>query len=139
MLVDEIASFLVSQSIAVSGSTASWCVAKQYEPATPDRVFTVVETGGFPNEGLSTGTVDRPTFQLRVRGPIANAGTASASTARVKIEKARAALEGQLNTLIGGWKYLHIKANHPAMYLGRDNTMRDTLVMIFTALRSRTS
>src|SRR5205809_1004758 len=45
MLVDEIASFLVSQSIAVSGSTASWCVAKQYEPATPDRVFTVVETG----------------------------------------------------------------------------------------------
>jgi Bacteriophage minor capsid protein len=139
MLVDEIAALLVSQGIALAGSTANWVVAKQYEPATPDRVFTVVETGGFPNEGLSTGTVDRPTFQLRCRGPVANPGVASASTARVKIELARAALEAQLNTNLSGWRYLHIKANHPPIYLGRDNTMRDTLVMNFTALRSRTS
>jgi hypothetical protein len=138
-LVDEIASFLVTQGIATAGSTASWCVAKQYEPASPDRVFTVVETGGFPNEGLSTGTVDRPTFQLRARGPVAGNTTPSASTARVKIETARTALEAQLNTAVGGWQYLHIKANHPAMYLGRDNTMRDTVVINFTALRSRTS
>ncbi len=139
MLLDEVAGELISQGVGVAGSTAAWVVAKGYEPATPDRVIVLYETGGFPNEGLSTGTVDRPTFQLRVRGPV-NMQTAGAySTARVKIGAARVALDAVLNKSLSGWKYIHIKAQSEPLFLGYDNTDRPTLAINFQALRSRTS
>lgn len=123
----------------MAGSTSPWIVAKGYEPATPDKCFVLYETGGFPNEGLSsTGSVDRPTFQLRVRGPV-NTGSGAYSTARVKIEAARVALENVLNENLSGWRYLHIKAQHPPLGLGQDNTDRPLLVVNFQAFRARTS
>lgn len=136
-LIDEVPNYLVAQGIAAAGSTANnYVVSKGYVPNSPDKLIAILETGGLPNEGLSTGTVDRPTFQVRVRS-----GAYGYSTARAKLESVRSTLEGVINKKIGSpaWGYLHIKAMHPALSLGQDDQDRPTVVMNFWALRSRTS
>jgi len=137
-LPDEVASYLQTQGIAPTGSTASWSIAKGYEVDSPDRLITILETGGFPNDPRPApdNTIDRPTFQLRVRGP-AN----GYSTARATIGAARLVLDQVNNMRIGpsSWYYLSIRAVHEPLSLGVDNQQRPTLVMNFAAIRSRTS
>lgn len=142
MLLAEVANYLVAQGVGPTGSTADYSIGIGYEPPSPDRFIALVETGGLPNEGLSTGTVDRATFQVRVRGP--SWGTLAAgsyTTARAKIETVRSTLEGVLNKTIGNpaWRYLHIKSFAPPLDQGRDVNDRPNLTMNFWAYRSRTS
>ena len=141
MLLAEVANYLVVQGVAAAGSTADYVVSQGYVPAQPDRIISVLETGGLPNEGLSTGTVDRPTFQVRVRGPAWSVNTQGYTSARAKIETVRSTLEGVLNRTIGNppWRYLHIKSMAPALDLGRDDNDRPNLAMNFWSYRSRTS
>jgi len=142
MLLAEIQNYLVAQGVGPAGSTGDYSVTVGYVPAQPDRLISVLETGGLPNEGLSTGTVDRPTFQVRVRGPAwGTLPTGTYTTVRAKIETVRSTLEGVLNKTIGNppWKYVHIKSMAPPLDLGRDDNDRPNLAMNFWALRSRTS
>ncbi len=141
MLLAEIAAYLVAQGVAPAGSTADYVVSQGYVPPGPDRLITILETGGYPNVGFSTGTVDRPTFQVRVRGPAWGTNVNGYTSARAKIETIRSTLEGVLSKSIGNpaWTYVLIKSLHPPMDLGRDVNDRPNLVMNFQALRSRTS
>lgn len=135
-LLDEVQSYLVTQGVGVAGSTANYVVAKGYEPDSPDKVITLLETGGLRNEGYSTGGVERPTFQVRVRG-----NAFGYSTARAKIDSAKTNLEQVINKKIGSpaWYYLHIQAMSPPKSLGQDARDRPTVVQDFWAYRSRTS
>lgn len=132
MLLDEIAKRLTDQGVGVVGSTANWVVKKNWMSPSPDRAIALFETGGFPNDFHESALIDRPTFQVRVRGP-----KGGASTARVKIGAARTALEIGSTTLTG-WRYVHIVAQGEPTFLGMDENQRPEYVMNFTALRSRT-
>lgn len=131
-LLDEIASRLVAQAVGVAGSTANWVVKKNWVAPSPDRIIVVTETGGFPNDGHESALIDRPTFQVRVRGP-----KGGASTARTKIAAARTALEIG-NSTLSGRRYVHIVAQSEPTFLGMDENQRPEYVVNFTALRSRT-
>lgn len=131
-LLDEIATKLISAGVAVTGSTASWVVKRGWASPSPDRVFILTETGGFANDGHESALIDRPTFQLRVRGP-----RGGYSTARTKIAAARTALEVG-NTTLSGRRYVHIVAQSEPSFMGFDENQRPELVVNFTALRSRT-
>jgi len=98
----------------------------------PDRAIGVFETGGFPNDPHESALIDRPTFQVRVRGP-----KGGYSTARAKIAAARTALEIG-NSTLSGRRYVHIVAQGEPVSLGMDENQRPELVLNFTALRSRT-
>lgn len=98
----------------------------------PDRAIGIFETGGFANDGHESALIDRPTFQVRVRGP-----QGGYSTARAKIAAARTALEVG-NTTLSGRRYVHIVAQSEPASLGSDENGRPELVINFTALRSRT-
>lgn len=132
-LLDEIAARLVSQSVGVQGSTASWTVYKGREPPTPDQVITVFETGGLPNQGRDD-TLDFPTFQVRVRG----IGTTSTGypAARTKLAAARVALESMNAATFSGRYYCTVTAHGEVISLGADESNRPRLVMNFTAMRS---
>lgn len=131
-LLDEIAARLIAQSVGVSGSTANWAVKKGWWSPSPDRAIAVFETGGKPND-QGQGLIDRPTFQVRVRGP-----KGGASTARTKMAAVRTALEGGPLTLSSRY-YVQITADTEPISLGSDTNQRPEYVMNFTALRSRTT
>lgn len=132
MLLDEVSARLIAQGVGVTGSTANWVVKKGWMAPQPDRAIAVFETGGFPNDPHESALIDRPTFQVRVRGP-----KGGYSTARTKIGAARTALEVG-NTTLSSWRYIHIVAQGEPVSLGMDQNQRPELVMNFTALRSRT-
>lgn len=140
-LLDEVATYLIAQGVAAAGSTADYVVGRGYEPNQPDRIFALYETGGYPRDSLSTGTIEQPTFQLRVRGAPWSVSQAGYSSARAKLETAKTKLEAVLNTSIGSaaWKYLHIRSLHPVLDLGRDVNDRPNLALNFATMRSRTS
>lgn len=132
MLLDEVATYLIAQGVGSSGST--WGIYKGFLPPSPDKVIGLFETGGFPNDGRGDSSVDRPTFQVMVRGD-----AFGYSTARSKIGGARVSLETVGNSNMGGRRYLHCVAQQEALFIGPDENSRPRLVMNFTALRSRTS
>lgn len=131
-LLDEISARLIAQGVGVAGSTADWVVKKNWMAPAPHRAIGLFETGGFPNDGNESALIDRPTFQVRVRGP-----KGGASTARAKIAAARTALEIG-NSTLSGRRYVHIVAQSEPTFLGMDENQRPEYVMNFTALRSRT-
>ncbi len=141
MLLPEIGNYLVAQGVAVAGSTAKWSLGLGYEPATPDGVITIVETGGFPQQELSTQPLERPTFQVRVRGPINLAGSSAYMQARKKLNDVMTTLETVMNKTIGNpaWRYVHIRRQGEPLSLGFDNTNRPSVAVNFSAIRSRTS
>lgn len=132
-LLDEVAARLISQSVGVTGTTASWAVYKGHEPELPDKVISIFETGGLPNQPHEGEMLDLPTFQVRVRGD-----SYGYSTARSKLGAARTALEGMTAGTFSGRYYCQVTANGEPISLGQDGSHRPIVVMNFTALRSRT-
>ena len=134
MLLDEIGTYLAAQGVATTGSTSNWRIGKGFEPDRPDKCITLFETGGDPNDMHQSGLIDRPTFQVRVR-----ADNYGYSTARVKIEAARTALQAIGGSTLSGRRYINCLAIGEPLSLGYDEQQRPRLVMNFRALRSRTS
>lgn len=131
-LLDEVAARLITQSVGVAGSTASWSVYKGYEPPTPAAVITLFETPGLPNQAHEGEVLDLPAVQVRVRGT-----TGGYATARAKIAAARVALESMTGTFSGRY-YCQVVAQQEPFSLGQDESHRPILVCNFTAWRSRT-
>lgn len=138
-LLDDVAGYLVAQGISPAGTTGDWSVAKGYEVDTPDRLITLVETGGLPNERPDVG-LDRPTFQVRIRGPNFSVQNAL-STAMAKATAVKFALDSVGDMRIGPSSryYAHIRVVHDPLNLGYDNTNRPTYALNCWTARSRTS
>lgn len=131
-LLDEMSTRLIGQSVGVTGSTANWVVKKGWMPPAPDRAIGIFETGGRPNDP-GQGLVDRPTFQVRIRGP-----KGGYSTMRSKVAAARVALETGPLTLQNRY-YVQIVADSEPVFLGYDANQRPEMVQNYTAWRSRTT
>src|SRR5512143_1312249 len=134
MILDELATYLVSQGVGSTSQTASWAVFKGFEPETPDKCISLFETGGDPNEQHEATPIDRPTFQVRIRSD-----DYGYSTGRAKIAAARTALELVGNTSLSGRRYVHVVAMREPISLGLDENQRPRWVQNFRAIRSRTS
>lgn len=133
MLLDEIATYLTGAGIASTATTANWAIFKGMEPNSPEKCFTLFETGGLENEGNQLTPIDRPTFQLRVRGD-----SFGYSTARTKLAAARVSLELIGNSTLSGRRYVHVVAVGEAISLGIDENQLPRLVQNYRAIRSRT-
>jgi hypothetical protein len=138
-LLDDVAVRLASQAVAgpsgtTTASATGWTLFKAVLPPGPDQVVAVFETGGRQNENMESGLLDRPTFQVRVRGAVNGY-----SAARTKIAAVRTALEGVHNTTVNGRYYAGMTADSEPFPLAVDDNNRPALVMNFAAFRSRTT
>lgn len=138
MLLDEIGARLTAQSVASTsaGSTGWRLVYRDLQP-TPARQVCVVLTGGLPQDGEAP--IDRPTFQVMVRGSSAD-GSALATEARVqRVVNALNLFDGTLTGSSVPRVYVDIQKQGDTFYLGRDAHQRPLYSVNFLAVRSRTT
>lgn len=135
-LLDEVRTYLIGQSVGVSGSTADWSVFLGASPATPHRCLIVRETGGFQDELHDSNPITRPTFQIEARG-----NTFDYATARAKLEAAQTAFLAvkTSSTGLSGRVYVTIVPQSQPIGLGPDANNRPRIVQNYLALRSRTT
>lgn len=139
MLADELATLMVSQNVAgLPGSTQAtvtgWTLAKGELPELPDRIVAIFETGGFPDELGLTGDIERPTFQIRVRG-----SPKGYATARTKCDAIRTALHTIGNENLAGRRFVHLLAATAPIALGQDANNRPGFSINGQAVRSQTT
>lgn len=134
MLLDEIATRLVSQSVGglpgTSESTATgWTIYARELNDAPDQSIALIPSGGF-----TVGNVDRqyrmPTFQVLVRG----SQTAS-SALETKVAGIQTALD-RFDGTISGVNYVDVQQQGEPAFLGRDEKERPLYSLNFVALRS---
>lgn len=135
MLLDEIGSYLVAQGLGgfpgtAAATTTGWTICKSFQPPAPDQTVTVEARGGLPNEQVAE--LDRPLFDVRVRGKALSGSTALTKTAAV-----RSALEAVNNQTLSGQKYVMIMAIGEVQDAGIDQNNRPEYLLSLKALRSR--
>jgi hypothetical protein len=130
MRPQEIGNRLVSLGIATTGES-DWKLAYRDFFPTPHRQVLVRLSGGNPGEGKAD--LDRPTFQVLVRGQ-----ENESSGIESKVEAVVAALH-RFDGTLSGWVYPDIQRQGDVLYLGRDDNQRPMYSLNFQALRSRTS
>lgn len=134
MLLDEIGARLTAQAVATTGGTGASAatmrlVYREFQP-TPEWQLVLTPSGGFQGEGRPE--LDRPTFQVRVRG-----AESASTTLEVKTAAVVTALHQFAGTLSGRY-YVDIARQGDTLYLGRDENQRPIYALNFLALRSRT-
>lgn len=127
MIETDILNLLIARGLATTGSAyVNWF------PPNPDDVVSVFAYAGGAVERThdSSGNAN-PSIQVRVR-------SASATTARLKIQNIFNHLDGITNTTIGGSFVLRIEAlNSGPIPLGRDENNRTEYTWNFSVLLRR--
>ena len=127
MLLDEIASRLITQNIASSSGSGSPAYYL-YRGTVPDsslladRIVAVLEAGGLSQ--LPNLKIDRPTFQVLVRGARINSVSTAYEEARHKAETIKLDLHFLVGTTLSGVLYHGIIAEQEVFYLGEDMNQR---------------
>jgi len=124
MLLDDIAAYLQTQSIGVTGAD----IFKGFMPDQPDNVVVLYEYAGSPLPLHWPG--EYPGLQVRVRNKSYAAG-------RSRIEAVVSALHGLSEEVFNGRRYLLVKANQSPESLGRDANGRNEWVVNFSILKER--
>lgn len=88
-------------------------------------------SGGFQQEGKPP--LDRPTFQVLVRG-----SSVDSETLEAKVDAVDAALNQQSSQMVG-WYYADLQRQGDRQFLGWDDAQRPLYSLNYLALRSRTS
>ncbi len=139
-LLDEIGAVLSTQSVASSSGVGGWLLVLSFMPdstAIQDKVVAIIETPGFPPDA---GTdLDRPGFQVRVRGDPISTTTTSYAEARQKIEDVKTTLHALASTSYSGRHYPGVWAEQEPFLLRYDQNDRPELAINFRAMRSRTT
>lgn len=130
-LLDEIATYLAAQNIGAGG----WTIVKSRMPPTPDKIVAIFETGGPPREQATSVTLERPTFQVRVRGQPRSAIATAYPDARTKLQACVTALDKLVGQTLSGTLYPFIFAEGSTIALGDDGNLRPELVQNFRAAR----
>ncbi len=142
-LTDEIIARLSSQGVgSTSISSSGWLLTKrQFLPGTIDgstqaRQIAVIPTGGQGWE--PTEQLDRPTFQLLLRGSYS---TQSSTGLEQKVTDCVSALcsTGLIGFTIKGRKYVDVQKQGEMLFLGRDDNNRPIYGQNFLAWRSRST
>lgn len=126
-LLEELDSRLTGSGLV--GGATGWALFKSFLPADPDQVVVLYELPGSPPEAKVD--IDRPGFQVRVRG--AKMGY---EAARAKAEAIYLDLHKFTGLLLGTYYVAILAAGHPAL-LGYDQNERPELVQTFNVTRSR--
>ena len=139
MLLDEIGTRLDDSGIASSSGDDGWVLVKSMLPdssALQNKIVALIETPGEAPDGYTE--LDKPHFQVLVRGDSIATVSSSYSVARAKIE----AIKTDLHTLgpatLSGRHFPAIWALQDPFLLEMDSSDRPVLVINFRAFRSRT-
>lgn len=137
-LVTDMATALESASVAgrpgSAAETASgWQIGCGFMAASPDQMVGIYDTGGLPNEQVAP--LDRPTFQVRVRG----SQNLDIGAVRTQLETCRSTLEAINATVIASRRYVMVMMEGNAIPMGPDQNNRQEYVANFKALRSRST
>ena len=139
MLLDEIGTRLDDQGIASSSGDDGWVLVKSMLPdssALQNKIVALIETPGEAPDAYTE--LDKPHFQVLVRGDSIATVSSSYSVARAKIE----AIKTDLHTLgpitLSGRHFPAIWALQDPFLLEMDKSDRPVLVINFRAFRSRT-
>lgn len=129
MLLDDIATYLASKGIGTVGVD----LRKGFMPDSPDNLVVLFEYAGEPTEmtmGDGDSTLERPGLQVRVRNK-------SYPDGRAKIQSVADTLHGLAETVLGGKRYLLIRANQSPESIGQDANGRNEWVINFSVLKER--
>lgn len=127
MILNEVESRLVH--LGISGIGGEWPVSKGFIPDKPDQVIVVFETPGRPPDARVD--LDRPSFQIRVRG-----SEFGYIDAREKAQEIHLALHTFKGNLLGT-RYVLITAAHSPWFLQHDRNNRPEFVQNFNCLKTR--
>lgn len=133
-LLAEVGARLLAAGVAGTSGTATgsvWPLRYRGLPPTPSRCVAVTLSGGFAPEGKAP--LDRPTFQVLVRG-----STSDGVTLEQKVEAVSTALHAR-STAFTTWTWVDVQRQGDALWLGWDDGQRPMYSVNFAALRSRTS
>ena len=142
MLLDEIGARLSTQGIASSSGEGSpaWYLWKSQMPDSTDiadRGVAVTASGGLPQ--LPNIQIDRPTFQVVVRGARLDVVSTAYEEAALKAEQIKMNLHFLTDTALSGVTYAQIQAAAEPSYIGEDANLRPLFTCNFTAWRDSTS
>lgn len=128
-LAHDIAVYLGTAGVGEFNGSGDWAIFAHVEPATPNKVITVYDTGG---EGPDTDELDllRLTFQVRIRSE-------SYAEAHSRHESTRdVLLVGRIET--SDSVYVGIDMTSDIAPIGMDDNKRHILVANYRAIRERT-
>lgn len=138
VLVDEVLARLSSASVGGLTSTASWrLVAREFLPGTVNASTQAQQICVTPSGGYAQYTeveLDRPTFQVRIRGD-----STGSTGLEQKVDAVIQALNLQGRQTLSGRVYLDIEKQGDVLWLGRDEADRPVYAVNFLAFRSRTT
>jgi hypothetical protein len=125
----DIAAYLASKGRGTVGTT----IFTNTLPSSPDAVIAIFAYAGQAPERMSCGVLDKPSFQVRVRGAKNGAGAA-----RALIETIFKDLDGLSNITLSGTAYQSITSpqSGPAP-MGEDENGRTEYVWNFYTSKSR--
>ena len=135
-LLDAIATYLAASSL---GLTVGTNLFKASLPDSPDASVCIYEWGGQQNEkafasGPGQALLERPSFQVLVRGTRENITTGAYSTARALAESIYRKLDGYSGTL-SGTVYKLIECTSNPYYIKTDENSRPHLGMDFDVVK----
>ncbi len=138
-ILDEIATRLDDQGIASSSGDDGWVLVKSMLPdssALQDKIVALIETPGEAPDAYTE--LDRPHFQVLVRGDPITTVSSAYETARAKAEEIKIDLHTLGPVTLSGRYFPAIWAMQDPFLLEYDQNDRPTFVMNVRAFRSRT-
>lgn len=138
-LLDEISQRLADQGLASSSGADGWLLVKSMLPdssALQDKIVALIETPGEPPDAQTE--VDKPHFQVLVRGDPINQVSSAYETAQAKAQAIKRDLHRLGPVTLSGRYYPAMWAMQDPFLLEVDKRDRPTFVMNVRAFRSRT-
>jgi hypothetical protein len=135
-LLDAVATYLAGAGI---GLTVGTNLFKATLPDSPDVAVAIFEWGGQANEKTfaplpGMAILERPVFQVLVRGARENVTSGAYSTARAMAESIYRKLDGYVGTL-SGVAYKSIVCESNPYYIQTDDNARPHIGMDFQAVK----
>ena len=138
-ILDEIATRLDDQGIASSSGDDGWVLMKSMLPdssALQDKMVALIEVLGEAPDAYTE--LDKPHFQVLVRGDPITTVSSAYETARAKAEEIKVDLHTLGPVTLSGRYFPAIWALHDPFLLEYDRSDRPVLSVDFRAFRSRT-
>jgi len=126
-ILDDIGTQLTTDGVV--GGASGWTLAKSYQPATPDKMITIYETGGKEPDQTPGTTHDFPTFQIRGRG--VEFGYAALRT------QMQAVFDSLNNATISGYVYIYAIDSGPIALRFDTAENRPEMVWNFRTMKVR--
>lgn len=128
----DIRDMLITAGVGTAAAVSGWGVYVAEEPASPDTVVTVYDTGGQDSE--PNILLDYPSVMVRVRG-----APGDYAAAWSKAQAVKDALLGKSAATVNSTRYVGIWIRGDINYLGRDDNRRPQFSLNFATAREPAS